>query len=177
MSNNDDLYKVGTYAEMKEHFGWTAARWRPPTLDPANIPENLHDLIPMAFRWGILNCAIRDDIVHQASEDELNNLKSALAKRHSEIEDFLYADYGSNDTEEQSTFMYMLILEMEYLDGPGIRGQLDHAIHKFKRIPSPENRAELAAAFDKISTEYSSKPPHYQEDEFLEARNLLGFDD
>jgi hypothetical protein len=95
--------------EMKKKYHLTADRYKPPTLNPVKVPEQLRDLLPLAAKWGIGDDIIRDDFEQKASEDEKQQLKKTLKGRTEEITKWLNS-FGIKKPmpEEAACFMYML---------------------------------------------------------------------
>ncbi len=123
MSYHFGAFNVGPAAELQKKYGWYVENWVPPEFDLANVPSELHDLIPLARRWGI-NCDItRHDAGEKVSREELAEVAALLEGRHKQIYSWLYSDKGNS--REASTFSFLLIFEMEEANGPGIPGLLD----------------------------------------------------
>ncbi len=51
------------------------------------IPEKLHHLIPMVERWGIEDDGYRDEVIHNAQKNELENIVNSIS-----IEDAIELD-------------------------------------------------------------------------------------
>ena len=47
-------------------------------LNPANVPPELHQLIPLAELWGLSDDCDREQAVEQASPDQIAELKAAV---------------------------------------------------------------------------------------------------
>ena len=103
--------------EMKAKYDLTAERYKPPQLNPKQIPQHLRDLLPMVVKWGIGDDIIRDDLQQKASEDEKQELRDSLYGRGQAIKEWLDS-FGSNPMPpEAAAFMYMML----GLDEMGIR--------------------------------------------------------
>jgi hypothetical protein len=173
MSEREDgEFAVGPGDEMKGRFGWTAENWRAPLLRPEAVPENLRDLVPLAERWGVTCDVTRHDVAEKANEEELAALAAALRGRHGEIVDFLYSTEPTHQSDEQSAFQAMLVLELEELEGPGIPGWLEWAITRYVQHPSDERREVLAGVYQQMS---QYRLPHLKND-LDRARQLLGIE-
>src|SRR5687768_1171690 len=91
MSENDDeLFSVATNAELRAR-GVTAESWRPYQLNPENVPAGLRDLVPLAQRFGIGCDVTRHDFAEKMTTSDREALRAGLARRHGDIEDFLYS--------------------------------------------------------------------------------------
>jgi len=94
--------------EMKAKYNLTAESYKPPKLDPENVPEHLRDLLPLAAKWGIGDDIIRDDFEQKASEDEKQELKNSLSGRMAEITKWLDSfEAGEPMSDEAACFMTM----------------------------------------------------------------------
>ena len=119
LSKNKDP-KIGEIAPASESLEKhnLAAENRPDIrIDPKNVPENLHDLIPMAEKWGIGDDVIRGGFEAKTAGLEKEAFKSKLKGRTTEVTEWLdsFKD-GLEMTEEAGYFMYML----EALDEMGL---------------------------------------------------------
>jgi hypothetical protein len=95
--------------EMKEKYGVIPNNYRPPKINPENVPETLHDLVPLAIKWGIADDIMRSDFEQKASEEEKQELKSAMAGRTADINSWLNSfENGKPMSDEAACFMYML---------------------------------------------------------------------
>jgi len=116
---------------------------RRPRIDRRKVPAVLHDLVPLAERWGISDGAEREVAFERASAAERKSIKRALAGRHDDIEDFLYSpEAKTTSAREAGRFTDLVVFELEYLGGAGSRGLIDHAEHRFAR--------DLRAAVDRF---------------------------
>lgn len=151
---NFGAFDVGPAAEMQKKYGWYVENWTPPIFDPAIVPEKLHDLIPLAARWGICCDITRHDAGEKASDEELADVSRLLKGRHDQIYDFLYAydDPRGEIPEEVSAFSALLVFEMEEADGPGTPGLLDFRVQKFQESPDPQTRRKLREAYDEVKS-------------------------
>jgi hypothetical protein len=145
-------FDIGPAAELQKKYGWYVENWVPQTLDPAIVPKELHDLIPLAARWGISCDITRHDAGEKASAEELADVGRLLKGRHDQIYDFLYADHRNEIPDEASAFQYLLVFEMEEAGGPGIPGLLDYRIRKFKMSPNAITKQALRRACDEMSS-------------------------
>ena len=102
--------------ELGEQYDRTANARPEITIDPASVPENLRDLIPMAEFWGVGDDVIRGDIEERSSVEQRQAFQSALRGRTAEVTAWLdsYGDTVMPDA--AGHYMYML----EALDEMGI---------------------------------------------------------
>lgn len=103
--------------ELQRKYGRTAESRPDIEIDPANVPESLRDLIPMAEKWGIGDDVIRSDFeakATQAEKDEFRNLVRGRTAAVTAWLDSFGADKPMSD--EAVAFMYML----EALDESGL---------------------------------------------------------
>jgi len=104
-------------SKMKAKYGLTAERYKPPRLDPEQVPEHLRDLIPLAEKWGIGDDIIRDDFESKAGESEKDEFRAKLRGRTKQVNDWLDSfEAGKPMPEAAAHFMYML----EALDEMGL---------------------------------------------------------
>jgi hypothetical protein len=143
-------FEVHTNAEWRR-LGVVAENWAPPSFDLAVVPEELHDLIPLARRWGISCDVTRHDAAEKASAAELAEVAQLLQGRHPQIYRWLYSR-GKSKSEEARAFQALLVFEMEEANGPGIPSLLKWRIREFKRDPSEENRGLLRDAYDEVQS-------------------------
>jgi len=103
--------------EMQKKYGLYAENRPDINIDPMKVPENLHDLIPMAEKWGVPDDIIRSDIEEKASDMEKEAFRAKLKGRTRQVTDWLDS-YGEEQTmsKEAGYFMFML----EALDEMGL---------------------------------------------------------
>lgn len=145
-------FDVGPTADLQKKYGWYVENWIPMDLNPAIVPQALHDLVPLAARWGISCDVTRHDAGEKASTEELAEVARLLKGRHEQIYDFLYSDHGDEIPDEVSAFQALLVFELEEADGPGIPGLLDWRIRKFKLAPNAATKQALREAYDDMRT-------------------------
>ncbi len=162
-------FDIHTNAEWRE-LGVTAANWVSPIFDPAVVPKELHDLIPLAQRWGIGCDVTRHDAAEKTSEAEIAEIARLLQGRHAQIYRWLYSE-GESISAEAHAFQAVLVFEMEEAGGPGIPGLLDWRIQEFKRDPCEENRDLLRSAYEEIE---SWEPFAKKWQPLEQAKSLLG---
>jgi hypothetical protein len=148
MSEHFGAFDVGPAAELQKKYGWYVENWVPRKLDSAQVPPELHDLIPLAARWGITCDITRHDAGEKASREELDEVAEMLKGRHKQIYSWLYSDKGNSV--EASTFSALLVFEMEEADGPGIPGLLDWRLQEYKESPDSANRQKLREAIETV---------------------------
>lgn len=78
------------------------------SIDQANVPEDLRDLIPFAEQWGIGDDVIRSRYEDTVSGEEKERFRSALVGRTTRVTEWLDSFEDGMLSEEAGTFMYML---------------------------------------------------------------------
>jgi len=167
---------VGPADVMKRRYGWTAENWKPPVLRQDVVPPNLHDLIPLAGRFGVTCDVTRHDVAAKATDAELDALKEELRGRHEEIWDFLYSiPDGAEIPTEVSAFQALLVFELEERQGRGIPGSLTYWLGKCRREPIPEHSRRLAQACEETKSLWMSLGPVPENiaKELKEAQSIL----
>ena len=82
---------------------------QPIYLDPKNIPEPFHPLIPFAEKWGIRDDGFLDQAIDEASIAELRNLISAISEFDVEGFDEWLAEPGATgSTKEWIAFVSLI---------------------------------------------------------------------
>jgi hypothetical protein len=150
LSDHYGAFDVGPAAELQRKYGWYVENWVPPEFDFAEVPPELHDLVPLAARWGISCDITRHDAGRKASREELSQVAAILKGRHKQIYSWLYSDNGTS--REAGAFLSLLIFEMEEASGPGVPGLLDWRIQEFKDAPSDANRQRLQEAYGTVKS-------------------------
>jgi len=161
-------FDIKTNAEFRQ-LGMTVENWTPPSFDLAVVPKELHDLIPLARRWGISCDVTRHDAAEKASKAELAEVARLLSGRHTQVYRWYYSHWPSPSV-EACAFSDLLVFEMEEVDGPGIPGLLHWRIQEFKRDPSEENRGLLRSAYEYFQSWDSTLKKHLPMEE---AKALL----
>jgi hypothetical protein len=93
---------------MKDKYGLTSDKYRPPRMNPARVPEHLRDLLPLARKWGIGDDIIRDDLREKASAEEKNELEQAVSGRERSVFDWLDSLDPASMSREAAAFMFMM---------------------------------------------------------------------
>jgi hypothetical protein len=75
-------------------------------LDPAKVPADLQDLVPLAQRWGIGDDVARSERVRKASDAERAELRAAFGPRQSRITAWLDSFGQGAMPDEAAAFMY-----------------------------------------------------------------------
>ena len=70
--------EVAPAGELRGPSGGSAEDYPQIEIDPANVPEDLRDLIPIAEAWGIGDDVIRGDHGESASPEQKERFKAAL---------------------------------------------------------------------------------------------------
>jgi hypothetical protein len=84
----------------------TSAGDEVPPLDPAKVPADLRDLVPLAQRWGIGDDVIRAERVKQATDAERAQLRSAFGPKQTRVTAWLNSFGQGPMPEEAAAFMY-----------------------------------------------------------------------
>jgi hypothetical protein len=77
-----------------------------PPLDPAKVPADLRDLVPLAQRWGIGDDVVRAERFRQATEAERSELRTAFGPRQARITAWLDSFGQGGMPDEAAAFMY-----------------------------------------------------------------------
>jgi hypothetical protein len=96
-------------SEMQKKYGLYIERYKPPKLDPDQVPESLRDLLPLAAKWGIGDDIIRSDLQSKVGVDEKQELQEALKGRSAAITRWLDSFGTQRMSAEAGAFMYMLL--------------------------------------------------------------------
>jgi hypothetical protein len=75
-------------------------------LDPAKVPADLQDLVPLAQRWGIGDDVARSERVRKATDAERAELRAAFGPRQSRITAWLDSFGQGAMPDEAAAFMY-----------------------------------------------------------------------
>ncbi len=94
--------------EMKAKYGLTAENRPTIRIEPSKVPENLHDLIPMAERWGVGDDIIRDDLEEKASKEQKQDFREKMTGRTDDVTAWLDSFSDGIMSDEAGHFMYML---------------------------------------------------------------------
>ena len=108
--------EVAPAGELRESLGLSVEDYEQVEIDPANVPEDLRDLIPIAEQWGIGDDVIRSDYGGSAPDEEKARFKSAMTGRTTRVTEWLDSFGTELMSEEAGVFMYML----EALDELGL---------------------------------------------------------
>ena len=80
-----------------------------PQINPQNVPEAFHSLIPYVERWGINDDGYLDEAIEQASLEELKELVTAISQFNVEGFDQWLVNPGSdNSTKEWIAFVSLI---------------------------------------------------------------------
>ena len=77
-----------------------------PPLDPAKVPADLRDLVPLAQRWGIGDDEARSERVKKATDAERSELRAAFGARQARVTEWLDSFGQGIMPEEAAAFMY-----------------------------------------------------------------------
>jgi len=106
---------------LREIIGWPEA-WPGPKLDPAKVPSELHALIPYAEKWVINDEGVRWTAIRAATNEELNELVSAVNQIGDEVIRDLAFKMLDDETQKEEGYIFALLMELE-----------DHAELQLKR--------------------------------------------
>jgi hypothetical protein len=76
-------------------------------LDPANVPEALRPLVPLAETWGIGDDVDRAELIARASTADREAVRTALAPHQARITAWLDSFGTDPMTNEAAAFMYL----------------------------------------------------------------------
>ena len=86
-------------------------------LNPANVPNDLRPLIPLAERWGIGDDVGREAALAHATKAERQKLRQAVQAHASKITEWLDSfGTGEDMSDEAAAFMYMQLAVEELPD-------------------------------------------------------------
>ena len=106
---DESRFEVLPAGEMRKKYGLTAENRPTIKLDPANVPESLRHLIPLAERFGISDDLIREDFVEKTSAADLDELRRAIQEHEALFDEWLAgpAAKGPTFSEEYIAFSCM----------------------------------------------------------------------
>jgi hypothetical protein len=86
-------------------------------VNPANVPNDLRPLIPLAERWGIGDDVDREAALARATQAERQKLRQAVEAHASKITEWLDS-FGADEpmSDEAAAFMYMQLAVDELPD-------------------------------------------------------------
>lgn len=100
--------EILTHDQMKQKYHLTIENYQPIHLDSKNVPEQFHDLIPLAEKWGIEDDVIRDDFENKVSDEEKLFFKQTLYGRTKAINHWIDSFGRGKMTDEAGAFLFML---------------------------------------------------------------------
>jgi hypothetical protein len=95
----------------------SATEVRAQRLDPAQVPDDLRHLVPVAERWGIGDDVDRNAKVDAATPAERDELATALEPHHARITAWLDSFGQGLMSDEAAAFMYMQLAHAEMRAG------------------------------------------------------------
>jgi len=108
--------------EMQRKYGLYAENYPPIHIDPSDVPPDLHDLIPLAERFGIKCDITRHDLGAKTNQAEKDELSRRLRGRHDRVNEWV-CSFGLGGYNKASPhFIAMCVFESEENDGPGLKG-------------------------------------------------------
>ncbi|HUE71933.1 MAG TPA: hypothetical protein VMP01_13690, partial [Pirellulaceae bacterium] len=85
----DDQFEILPAEEMRRRYGLTAENRPTIQLDPSKVPPSLHELVPLAERFGISDDLIREDVLRRSTGAELEAMKQAVSSREEALDVWL----------------------------------------------------------------------------------------
>lgn len=82
-------FEVVSVGEARARFGFGPDQRPILRLDPQRVPPNLHDLIPLAEKWGIADDLVREACASNAEAGELDELVKRVKMREDELDEWL----------------------------------------------------------------------------------------
>lgn len=82
-------FEVLPAREMRERYKLTAENRPTIRLDPAHVPLCLRGLIPLAERYGISDDLIREDVLRNTSEAELEEMRRVVKAADDGLDEWL----------------------------------------------------------------------------------------
>ncbi len=77
-------------------------------IDPQNVPEALHQLIPYAEKWGISDDVHREIAIDEASIEELREVVAAVSQVGNDINEWLGKPDIYSATKELISFVLLV---------------------------------------------------------------------
>jgi hypothetical protein len=77
-------------------------------FNPAQVPDDLRDLAPLAQKWGIGDDLLRNELIDSASPAELQALRDAVLPKMDRITQWLDSFPPDALSPEAAAFMYLL---------------------------------------------------------------------
>lgn len=104
-----EVGKIYDARQLQEQLGLYCANRPTITLDPAKVPAEFRDLIPLAEKWGIGDDIIRGDCVDKATRAERDELKRAVGPREDAISNWTQAALDEPGLEEEvGAFIFLV---------------------------------------------------------------------
>lgn len=104
-------FELLSVEEMRQKYGLVAANRPVLHLTPANVPEKLRHLIPLAELWGVGDDLIRDDMVRCASREAIAELKH-LVEAHDDLLDEWLAGPEADDPSPSDEYLAFSTMRM-----------------------------------------------------------------
>lgn len=82
-------FELLTVEQLRKKYGLTAANRPAVKLNPERVPESLKHLIPYAEMWGVADDLIRDDLVKNAPNEAVQELKRVVKAHDDALDDWL----------------------------------------------------------------------------------------
>jgi hypothetical protein len=120
-------FEILPAAEMQRKYGLYAENYPPIHIDPADVPGDLHDLIPLAERFGVTCDITRHDLGDRTSQADKDDLTRRLRGRHDRINEWLNTLPIGTPNQAAGRFTAMCLFELEENAGPGLKGDPQRA--------------------------------------------------
>lgn len=112
---------------MQRKYGLYAENYPRIHIDPAEVPPDLHDLIPMAERYGVSCDITRHDLGEKTTQVDKDELSLRLRGRHDRINEWLNSLGIGTGNQAAGRFTAMCVFELEENNGPGLKGHPEYA--------------------------------------------------
>src|SRR5262249_4499767 len=87
--SESDKFEVLPAGVMREKYGLTAENRPTITLNPANVPENLRHLIPLAEQFRVSDDLIRADVVQKTPPEEVERMRQTVLNHNALFDEWL----------------------------------------------------------------------------------------
>lgn len=74
----EPTWEVGTVSELRRKYGLSLRNWHPQKLNEQIVPLPLRPLIPLAEFWGIPDDIVRVELIENAGESGVKELRQLL---------------------------------------------------------------------------------------------------
>jgi hypothetical protein len=108
-NSNDENYELVSIGDLKQRPEHRPENQPPISLNPTRVPPELHDLIPLAERWGNPDDTVRDILIESASRDEQLELKARVRAANELLDNWLAGPEAFSDN---PSFEYVVFSAM-----------------------------------------------------------------